>query len=252
MKPPVDVVIFVGPKDVGFAPRAIESVARLVADLGRIYVVAECREFFHPQATTVWEGVFPFGIADIQKDGRVTARSGWYLQQLLKLYCHRVIEGLSSRYVVMDADNIFLQRVNFFDTEGRILLNVGKDHHPPYFEHVARLHPRLVRVLPRSAITHHMALQPDLVESLLALVEKQNPGQPFWKTFLAAVAPAHFDASGASEYELLGNYLTAFHPDRVRLRKLNWANVELARFARWPEWIWSLRYHYVTVHWYRR
>ena len=252
MKTPVDAVIFVGPNDVDVSHLTIESVGRYVADLGRIFVVAQSREFSHPKVITVWEGNFPFKLADMRKGGAATSRSGWYLQQLLKFYCHRVIEGLSPRYVIIDADNIFLRPVSFFDADGRILLNVGREYHKPYFQHALRLHPQLVRSMHESAITHHMALQPDLVDGLITLVEKRVPGQPFWRTFLDAVDPAHFDASGASEYELLANYMTTFHPDRLRIRKLNWTDMKLSGFSWRPRWIWSLHYHYVTVHWYRR
>lgn len=41
-------------------------------------------------------------------------RAGWYFQQLLKLYAHVVVPGLSAHFVVLDADALLLRRTSFF------------------------------------------------------------------------------------------------------------------------------------------
>ncbi len=41
-------------------------------------------------------------------------RAGWYLQQLLKLYAHAVVPGLSEHYLVLNADVFLLCPTRIF------------------------------------------------------------------------------------------------------------------------------------------
>ncbi len=218
----MDVLIPVGPRDVEVAELCVRSVQRHVAGVGRIFLL--CREDPGISGVTwVSEGVFPFSQADVARRIRNEQRAGWYLQQLMKLYFQRVVSEVNDRLLVADADTLFL-RPCVFHQGGRPLFNYGDEYHAPYFEHMKRLHPDLVRSSPHSGIAHGMPLTRAWVDELFVMIESYLQA-PLWQMFLQVISPAHRAGSGASEYEIYFHHCMRRHADEVILRRLNWRNV---------------------------
>lgn len=164
--------------------------------------------------------------------GATSARIGWYYQQLVKLHAFKLIPSFDpasdsgdSRYIVIDADTIFLRRTRFVNSNNTMLLTRATEFCLEYFVHMKAMHCTLHRVFPSvSFVAHHMMFDARLLLSLMSLVETSSEqGDPFWKIFVGNVRNA--SVSGASEYEMFGNYCFVHHPDKVALQQLHWSNV---------------------------
>lgn len=262
-------VIPIGPEDWDVAPVAAASVRRFVEGAGDIYFVAD-RDNGLPGTFHVPESDFPFDLSDVATTLGAKRRAGWYLQQLLKLYFGSVRPDGTSRYLVVDADIVFLRPVSF-TLEDRQVFNVGVEYHREYFRHMRRLHPSLYRMTNLSGISHCMLFDRHLLSELFDLVEtfhealpfsakaenlftrtfspaprrldrvEERPPPPplarsrgrrtpFWKLFLEQVNRRN--PSGASEYELYFHYCLGFHRESIAIIPKRWKNVpELEQVA---------------------
>jgi hypothetical protein len=168
-------------------------------------------------------------------------RNGWYLQQLLKLYAGMVIPDILGRYLVIDCDTFFLKPTTFIN-ESVPLYNYSEEYYSAYFKHMKRLHPSLKRANRKmSAVCHHMMFETARIKDLFRLIEN---GTPFYRLFLEHVTDA--GGSGASEYEIYFNYMLLYHPSKIRVRPLKWANVSSIADNL------DKNYDYVSCHCYMR
>ena len=231
----IDVIIPCCERDHQILHKCIEGIRTHCHQVRRIIVVSSTQ--LTDKAEWVCETACPFDKFTIACEffkGDVHAsraytkeantRVGWYYQQLLKLYVYRVIPHLTSNVLVLDADTIFLNPVEFIREDNVALYNVGKEYHRPYFEHGSRLIPGFRRLFPKfSGICHHMLLQRDVLNDLLQMVE-QEQGVEFWKAFCRSVDKMQVYKSGASEYEIYFNFVfLKGYP--AKIRKLKWKNV---------------------------
>jgi len=239
----MDVVLCIGPNDTAVATRCIESIQK---NIEHRFIVCIVPAGFKPLAipTTRWicEDVFPFKKVDIDIQFKHPERSGWYLQQLLKIYAPIVISDLSDTFLIVDADVVFHHPTTFV-REGRIQFNVGTEYHVPYFEHMKSLLPELQKVSNVSGICHLMPMKRHIVASLLKKVEHRH-AKPFWRAFLDCVPPREYHGSGASEYEILFTFTHIYFRDEMELYPLQWKNSEQL----------TSNYDgmYEAIHWYMR
>jgi len=208
----IDVVIPTCAKDLGTLELVIERAKRFVVGVRNVYVVSAQR--YTQNARFIPESAYPFAKADVERL-IPTHRAGWYYQQLLKLYAFEVAPELSDDVLILDSETIFYKPVRFVDDAGRALYATSDEVHPPYYRHMARLVQGLGQALPgRSGIVHHMLMRRGVVRELREHFD--------WSFFLAAVDPADYSMSGASEYEIYLCYAFAHHPDTVAVRELRW------------------------------
>lgn len=220
----IDVVIPLGPADAAMIDVAIAGVRRYILNLRRIYIVAAAPVDV-PDVIFVDEAAFPFSRADVAAALQQSPRTGWYLQQLLKLYFQKIVPDALDNILVVDADVIFLRHCQFIEGDGRVRFAIGREHHQPYFAHMSKLHPTLWRRKPSaSGVAHCMVFTRQWVDELFQLVEKHHGGAPFWRIFLAAVDPPS-EFSGASEYEIYFNFVLARHPREVVIHLFLWFNI---------------------------
>jgi hypothetical protein len=230
----IDVVIPAIAKDKETLDAAIDGIRAHCKQVRRVYVISPTR--LTHKAKWIAESRFPFTIKSVAKEvaqGNATVKrqlfapklgkAGWYLQQLLKLYAYKVIPGIGSNILILDADTIFLNPVEFIDAQGHPLYNVGTEYHAPYFQHASRLLPGLARLFPEhSGICHHMLFQKPILDALFMEVEGAHKTK-FWKAFCRSVTPSQRCFSGASEYEIYFNYV--FSKFKIaKLRRLRWSN----------------------------
>nr|WP_269205119.1 FkbM family methyltransferase [Motilibacter aurantiacus] len=147
-------------------------------------------------------------------------RSGWLLQQLVKLRADEITGD--DRVLVWDADTVAARRQAF--TAGhRTVFDASDEYHRAYDVALQRLlgHGRASRL---SFVAHHMLFEADVLRRLRADLEARS-GLPWYEAVLAAVV--RDDASGFSEYELYGNYFLRSRP-REALRTY-WFNAAAPR-----------------------
>ena len=235
-----DIVIPVGPKDKDIIMKQIECTKKNVLGYRNIYLITDDATLKIDGCINVLEKRFPFDINDIANHHTPSQRNGWYLQQLLKLYAGKVIRGILDHYLVIDADTFFLKPTSFFEN-GLPLYNFGDEYNEPYFKHMNLLHHSFVKMEQnKSGICHHMLFNKHYVNELIQLVEDTH-SDDFYNVFLKFV---EYIPAGASEYELYFNYILKNYNSSVRLRKLNWANVDRIDT--------QVDYDYISYHWYKR
>lgn len=213
-----DIVIPVGPKDVGRVARVVEMAKKNAIAHRNIYIVTRCVVPPELNSRVIPETTFPFSVANIRK--HPTDRDGWYFQQLVKMYAGEYIPGILPQYLVLDSDTFIVRPTIFLDHRGRLLFDYGTEHHAPYFVHMKRLHPSLRKVhADKSGICHHMMFDKKLVREMMDMVEQHHQNKlPFYRLFIDLVPEENYTGSGASEYEMFFNYMCIHHPEKMMLR----------------------------------
>lgn len=256
---PIDVVIACHSKDKPTLDLCINGIRENCSKIGRVIVVSA--EKLTNKAEWFDERQFPFTKNSVgltiargsrekgQKFFKDNHRSpGWYYQQLLKLYSPFVIPDISSNVLILDADTIFMNPVEFLNESFGALFcySHASEAKPAYFEHAKRLVPGYKRAHPQFySVCHHILLQKPILEDLFRTVEEYHE-VPFWKAFCLCVDLRK--NRGASEFEIY--YSFAFtHSDQVALRKLKWANSSnLSHKFKYQ----NGGYHFVAFHTYLR
>ena len=165
--------------------------------------------------------------------GEQRERKFSYINQILKLYAHRVIPDLTENILICDSDIVFVRDLTFIE-EGKPIYNyryVPFDEYVNYFQHFLLLSPTFTflenpenieakennEVI--SGITHHIMYNKHVINELLDLVEKTNDNKTFWKYYLNI---AEHDKYEPANCELYFNYVFKFHRDKIKLRPLKW------------------------------
>jgi len=250
--PVFDVVICVGPSDTKIIDKMVEYTNRNVIGKRNIYIVAGeylDKNIIPKGCVFVNEGTFVPKMSDLEQKFGKHKRNGWYLQQLLKLYAGKCISGIMDKYLVIDADTIFLKPTSFYDSyKNKCMYNYGTEYHPPYFSHMEKLHKSFVKNSNHSGICHHMIFENKYVDEMMSIVEKADDKfRQFYQIFIDNIDKTQHTGSGASEYEMYFNFVLKYHPNDIIVRKLNWVNIgKFANDTDFPNM------DYVSVHWYLR
>lgn len=145
--------------------------------------------------------------------------AGWYFQQLLKL-SFAFQDSSDDYYLIWDADTVPLQRLDFFDDAGRMLLTTAEEEHPPYFD----TYRNLLREEPSrefSFIAQHMIVQKSIVREMLGRIESNFPGDESWAWKIMQNLTGS-STNLFSEYEMLGHFVKNHYPCRIACRRLRW------------------------------
>lgn len=252
---PIDVVIPCAEKDREILAHCIQGIRKYGENIRRIIVVSKTR--LTSDAEWFDEAGYPFTKEDLAYEifhgnrkkckkflSRKHSRIGWIFQQFLKLYAPFVIPDISSNVLIVDADLIFIKPLSFMNEKGEPFFNIAKEYHVPYFEHMKRVLPDLVKVDPKmSGITHHMLFQKPLLEDLFSLISQKHKTAP-WKALCRTIDPAQVKHSCLSEYELYFNF-ARLRTDQARLRPIRFIDVSpLKNIEKYQK----LDYSYITSH----
>jgi len=240
-----DIVIPVGPHDTNKINKQIVYTKKNIIGYRNIYIITNLQlSLAVEDCTIIDENVFPFTIKDIEKYHGKSDRNGWYLQQLLKLYASHVIPNILPTYLVIDCDTFFLKQTLFIDTNQKCLYNFSdKENHIPYYDHMRRLNNKFIKIHENSGICHHMMFQNKFIQEIFDITEEEYK-KPFWTSFLELVNENYrHNGSGASEYELYFNYVLKYHANEVKIRKLEWNNLNNFNQI-------TPQYDYISIHWY--
>lgn len=217
---PYDVIIPYHEKDSDILPYCIDGLRKHITGFRNIYIISkECPDI---DDDIIWiaESAFPFTVEDVGIHIKSTnAREGWYYQQLLKLYAHRVIPGLLPHHMILDSDNVFIRSVEFFKGD-TILLDYGGLYVPEYFEHMKKLLPKDFETTSKeSGVTDCIIFMTSILDDLFKRIEIHH-GCPVWEAFLKCVEPETYNKSGMSEYEIYFQFVLAQYPGAYELRQI--------------------------------
>lgn len=236
-----DIVIPVGPNDKSVIEEQIKFTKKNIIGYRNIYLICYDPSIIINGCITMNENIFPFSIKTVEKIHGKNNRNGWYLQQLLKLYGGKIINGILDKYLVIDSDTFFLKPTIFVENN-KCLYNYGTENHKPYFQHMEIMDKELVKMdKNKSGICHHMMFETKYIDELISKIEIKH-NDFFYNVFLKAVTQV--TGSGASEYEIYFNYMLKYNPDKIKIRKLNWKNTNNLNK--------NINLDYMSYHWHMR
>jgi hypothetical protein len=240
-----DIVIPVGQKDSEIIGEQIKYTKKNIIGYRNIYIITYDDTLKIENCVMISEKMFPFSMKTIEKYLKnLKPRHGWYLQQLLKLYAGIIIPGILEKYLVIDADTFFLKPTTFISNDNKCLYNVGNEYNESYFTHMKRLNEKFVKVYKdKSGICHHMIFETKYLQILFNSVEEIHKKQ-FYIVFLENIK--YGDYTGASEYELYFNFISIFYKNNIKIRNLNWENVNNIENNL------NKNYDYISYHWHKR
>jgi hypothetical protein len=155
-----------------------------------------------------------------QRDKYAGKRSGWYLQQFLKLaYAYICREEY---YLSWDADTIPLRSISMFE-QNMPVFDVKEEFHRPYFTTINRLFDgKIVKSNNYSYISEHMFFCKKYVLEMLDEIDGncRLKGMNVYEKILNAVSDIDLLMSGFSEFETFGNYVQNRHPGDYAVRRL--------------------------------
>lgn len=253
----VDVVIPAHEKDFPLLRMAVRAVLRHLSTVRRVHVVS-AQPFDSGSDRVRWipEPALPQlpTLPDVrarwaEENQETAARAPWVYQQLLKLGAGSYIDDLSSSYLVVDADVIFLRPVSFDpDLVGRFPFSRAFEHHPPYRDAYARL----LGARPGTGFSltaHHMLYDRVLMSELHSELEQRH-GVPWYWAYVDGVDKS--EVSSISEMDIYGWWVLGRHPELGKVRQLHWRDVRvppgiLGRATLAPD------FDFVAAHaWYRQ
>jgi len=156
----IDIVIPYAPKDDYTLQSCINSLTK-VRERGNVYIISKENPNIQTEIEYNWidEAIFPFTKQSIVELNNIIPedRSGWYLQQLLKLFCYTQAQ-ISDTFLVLDSDVIFLNEVSF-TVEGKLAYNYSSEYTSDYFSCMSKLNSFFERSVSKSGICHHMIFE---------------------------------------------------------------------------------------------
>lgn len=251
-----DIVIPAHKKDLPILGHCIDAARRKIVGVRRIIVIS--KERYTDKAEWYDEALFPFSFDLVAKYvGKVS--TGWYFQQLLKLYAAETIPNISENILVLDSDTVFFRRVHMFDHQGRALYNISKDKDIQrrsfdrrVANHIKKLLPEIsVEKIPKefqavSGISHHMMFNREILNDLFQRVEAHDgTGDKFYEIFLKHADHSH----SAAEYQTYFNFILVFYLNKISIRKLIYKNTADSNVHKYR---FRFKYHYCSFHSYLR
>jgi hypothetical protein len=139
--------------------KQIEYTKKNIIGYRNIYLISYDDTITIEGCITISEKIFPFSLETVASYHGKRSRNGWYLQQLLKYYAPFCVPGILDKYLVIDADAFFIRPISFYEND-KGLFNHSEEYHKPYFTHMKKLHPDLVKMdSEKSGISHHMLFE---------------------------------------------------------------------------------------------
>ncbi len=156
---------------------------------------------------------------------RFGERSGWVIQQLLKV--EYVSRSQQMGVLIVDSDTLLLNPRIWLDKSGRQLLSPSWEWHQPYYDFLENAGFE-VGSLNQSFVSHHMLMQPQHMRNARLFLGWQD--LDFLIEYLILKSNPHAQSPFCIEYELYAQYMLKFHPEKITLAK--WSNIGISREAR--------------------
>ncbi len=143
-------------------------------------------------------------------DEAAVKRSGWYVQQFIKLEYSKICED--EYYLSWDGDTFPLKEVQLFE-DNKPVFGIKNEHHEPYFKVISELLGIPAYSCDVSYISEHMLFNASVVREMLRYIEKNSGYSNYYECILNKIDKTELSRSGFSEFETYGAYCGLFHSD---------------------------------------
>lgn len=148
-------------------------------------------------------------------------RTGWYLQQFLKMGYARMCKD--NTYLVWDSDTIPLKKFSFVNEKGQYLYNLKSDIYETYFRTMDKLIPQMIKRNPEgSYIAEHMLFDKSIMLELIRTIESNSDlkGDKFFEKIMYAIRSDEIPLSGFSEFETYGTFVYNYYREQYAYRPI--------------------------------
>ncbi len=193
--------------------------------IGKRFLEKDCKEINCKfiDEDHLYEGLTYTAIRDmiIARDKYSGWRTGWYLQQFLKMAY--AFSCKDDYYLIWDADTIPVNRIEMFSQEGCPFFDVKEEYHRPYFTLMNKLfHSQIKRENEFSYISEHMLINVNYMRKMICEIEADRmlKGNNFYQKIINTILDIDLGGSGFSEFETYGNYVYKKFPGIYQFRRL--------------------------------
>lgn len=151
--------------------------------------------------------------------GAPAKRTGWFLQQFIKLgfalskYCD------TDYYLSWDADTFPLRNIEFFTSDGKPIFTKKKEHNQAYFDTLSKIL-ELGEYADFSYIAEHMMFNKYVMTEMLGDIEKSPIyGDSWYEKIINATDSTNVNSF--SEFETYGNFCLNHYPNIYATQVLN-------------------------------
>lgn len=155
----------------------------------------------------------------LSNHGLTVRRTGWFLQQFIKLgfalseYCD------TDYYLSWDADTLPLRKIEFFTSDGKPIFTKKKEHNQAYFDTLSKIL-ELGEYADFSYIAEHMMFNKNVMTEMLGDIKKSPIyGDSWYEKIINATDSANVNSF--SEFETYGNFCLNHYPDMYATQVLN-------------------------------
>lgn len=232
MEEKFNVIIPVAYKDFVFLQKTIKYVAMNIKPQ-KIFVIIDKRlESYLPKGirnydlveildeNNLIENVSYESIRNLMvKHGLPAKRTGWFLQQFIKLgfsfsaYCN------TEYYLSWDADTLPLRPIDFFTQNGKPMFTKKKEHNQAYFDTLEKLL-SFKKYADYSFIAEHMMFSKNVVAAMLNDIEHSSVNGVTWYEKIINATDST-NVNSFSEFETYGNFCLNHYPNMYATQVLN-------------------------------
>lgn len=222
----IDFVVPCHPKDFPSLKMCIAGIKNNISACNNIYVVSDSdpniSDVIHVPEKNYLSFVQKDKISKMweMKNPSLLHRTKWIYQQFLKIFSAKVIPELTSSYVIVDSDTIFLRDVSFDNT--KFYYCVAEEYHKPYLPLIKKLFD-IEDTIGFSTICHHAIFNKEKLNEMIEVVEKKFDGESFFECVLSILD--YEEASCMSEWDLYANYMILNYPEMCQQRQLTWQDI---------------------------
>lgn len=232
MEEKFNVIIPVAYKDFAFLQKTIKYVAMNIKPQ-KIFVIIDKRlESYLPKGirnddlveildeNNLIKNVSYESIRNLMvKHGLPAKRTGWFLQQFIKLgfsfsaYCN------TEYYLSWDADTLPLRPIDFFTQNGKPMFTKKKEHNQAYFDTLEKLL-SFKKYADYSFIAEHMMFSKNVVAAMLNDIEHSSVNGVTWYEKIINATDST-NVNSFSEFETYGNFCLNHYPNMYATQVLN-------------------------------
>ncbi|MFZ9376530.1 MAG: hypothetical protein ACO25K_05360 [Candidatus Fonsibacter ubiquis] len=248
----IDFIIPCHKKDFPSLELSVNGIKNNISNVNEIYIISKENPQIEDTIYISEEKYLPYvdkkKIKEIwlEKNPKLEYRSKWIYQQFLKLLSFKVIPELTSSYVVVDSDTIFLNDICF--DQNKFYYSIAEEYHIPYLNPIKVLL-GINDTIGFSCISHHMVFNKTKLNQLIDSIEKRFSETTFVESVLNILD--YNESSCFSEWDLYANYMLLNHPNFCENKQLKWKNISFIPTKK-DLAIFKLNYDFVSCHAYDR
>ena len=154
---------------------------------------------------------------------RAVYRSGWYIQQFLKMQYSYICED--DYYLIWDSDTIPVKKVILFNNDGKPYFHVMNKYFKSYFDTMKVVFPELGKKFNFSFVSEHMLIKTEIMKNLIERIKKNKnlKGETWYEKVLFSIKKKELPLLGFSEFETFGTFAQIYYNKPYNIK--NWKSL---------------------------